>query len=179
MLVRFARGTGMPQLVFEFWSQEIAPVAEAIVRVLDGCPTENSVARLPLHYEPTQHGLDWAVQQVSTGEVSSFALHPQNGDIRYAMLSGPNIDDDNRPGYLGTIEYTQGDYFQIWRRLLDVNGLRIVCLGSEEGVEFTGDQLEAENFPWADFFLVIGAVHSRTGDRILKRGPNYFPSPCG
>jgi hypothetical protein len=95
------------------------------------------------------------------------------------MLNGPNIHDDNRPGYLGTIEYTQGDYIQIWRRLLDVGGLGIVCLGSEEGVEFTGDQLVAETFPWGDFFLVIGAVRSRVGERILKHGPNYFPSVGG
>jgi hypothetical protein len=60
-----------------------------------------------------------------------------------------------------------------------VDGLRIVCLGSEEGVEFTGDQLVAETFPWDDFFLVIGAVRSRVGERILKHGPNYFPSVGG
>jgi len=61
----------MPQLVFEFWSQEIEPVVEAISRVLDGCSTENAAAVLPLHYEPTQQGLDWAAQHVSTGKVSS------------------------------------------------------------------------------------------------------------
>jgi hypothetical protein len=169
----------MPQLVFEFWSQEIEPVVEAISRVLDGCSTENTAAGPSLHYEPTQQGLDWAAQHVSIGKVSSFVLHPQNGGIRYAMLDGPNIGDDNRPGYFGTIEYTQGDYIHIWKRLLDVDGLRIVCLGSEEGVEFAGDQLDAETFPWDDFFLVIGAVRNRVGERILKHGPNYFPSVGG
>lgn len=167
----------MPQLVFEFWSQEIEPVVEAITRVLEGCPTENSVAAgLSLQYEPTRQGLDWAAQQVSAGQVSSFVLHPQNGGVRYAMLNGPGIGGDKLPGYMGTIEYTLADYIRIWRRLLDVNGVRIVCLGHEEGVEFTGDQLAAETFPWDDFFLVIGAVRSGVGDWILKHGPSYFPS---
>ena len=85
----------MPQLVFEFWSPEIEPVAEAIVRVLDGRPTENVAATNSLQYEPTQQGLDWAAQQISNDKLSSFALHPLNGGIRYALLHGPGIDGDN------------------------------------------------------------------------------------
>ncbi len=38
------QGVAMPQFVFEFWSQEIEPVVEAIVRVLDGHPTHNAAA---------------------------------------------------------------------------------------------------------------------------------------
>jgi hypothetical protein len=169
----------MPQLVFEFWSQEIKPLVEAITLVLEGCQTENESATLSLQYEPTQQGLDWAAQQLSTGQISSFVLHPRNGCIRYAMLNGPGISDDKQPGYMGTIEYTEADYLPIWNRLLEVDGLRIVCLGHEEGVEFSGDQISAETFPWDDFFLVIGAVRSNEGNWTLKHGPNYFPSVSG
>jgi hypothetical protein len=166
----------MPQLVFEFWSQEIEPTVEAVSRVLDGCPTENEVADHFLQYEPTSQGLDWAAQKIGTGQVSSFVLRPRNGGIRYAMLNGPDMGGEKRPGYMGTIEYTQFNYAHIWTRLLKVEGLRIVCLGCEEGVEFTGDQLVTETFPWDDFFLVIGAVRSHLGDWVLKCGPNFFPS---
>jgi len=164
----------MPQLVFEFWSQEIEPVAEAIVRVLEGRPTENAAATDSLQFEPTQHGLDWAANQISTGQLSSFSLHPLNGGIRYALLNGPGTGGDKRPGYMGTIEYTLGDYNHIWTELLKVNSLGMVCLGHEEGVEFTNEEFTLGGFPWHDNFLVIGAVRSPMGDWIQKAGPKYF-----
>jgi hypothetical protein len=166
----------MPQLVFEFWSQEIEPVVEAIKLILDGHPTENHAAPHSLHYEPVQQGLDWAAQQVYAGHIASFVARPKSGGIRYAMLNGPNIGSDKRPGYMGTIEYTQGDYTNIWNRLLDVDGLKMVCIGSEEGVEFSRDQPPDETFPWDDSFLVIGAVRGRVGEWTIKQGPNYFPA---
>jgi hypothetical protein len=115
----------------------------------------------------------------TSGRVSSFVLRPRNGGIRYAMLMGPDIGGEKLPGYMGTIEYTRGDYIQIWNRLLNVDGLQILCLANEEGVEFSVDQLVAETFPWDDFFLMLGAVRSHVGDRIVKHGPSYFPSVGG
>ena len=79
------------------------------------------------------------------------------------------------PGCMGTIEYTRYNYLHIWDGLLDVDGLQIACLGSEEGIEFSVNQLTAETFPWQDRCLVIGAVRSPAG-WVLKRGPNYFPA---
>ena len=168
------QGVAMPQFVFEFWSQEIEPVVEAIVRVLDGHPTHNAAATESLQYEPTQHGLDWAAHQISAGQLSSFSLHPMKGGIRYALLNGPGIGGHKRPGYMGTIEYTLTDYIHIWNELLQVNGLGMVCLGHEEGVGFTDEQFTPEDFPWHDNFLVIGAVRSPIGDWVQKSGPNYF-----
>jgi hypothetical protein len=168
------QGVAMPQLVFEFWSQEIQPVVEAIERVLDARPTRNAAATKSLQYEPTQHGLDWAAHQISAGQLSSFSLHPLNGGIRYALLNGPGIGGDKRPGYMGTIEYTLPDYIHIWNELLQVNGLGMVCLGHEEGLEFTDEQFTPEDFPWHDNVLVIGAVRSPIGDWIQKPGRNYF-----
>jgi hypothetical protein len=169
----------MAQLVFEFWSQEVEPVVEAITRVLDGCPTDNKAARSSIEFEPTQQGLDWGVQQIRDGRVSYFLLYPRSGGIRYAMLMGPELSDKKRPGYMGTIEYTRLDYIHIWDRLLDMNGLQILCLGHEEGVEFSVDQLVAETFPWDDRFLMLATVRSIAGDRIVKHGPSYFPSGGG
>jgi hypothetical protein len=174
-----SEGCAMPQLVFEFWSQEVDPIVEAIRRVLGSCPTKNVAAGHSLQCEPTQQGLDWAAHQFSRGELTSFRLHPQNSGIRYALLIGPDFGGDKRPGYMGTIEYTRADYHHIWSGLLEVDGLRLVCLGYEEGVEFTGEQLTAETFPWDDQFLVIGAVRSRVGDWIQKHGPNYVASVDG
>jgi hypothetical protein len=170
-----SQGVAMRQLVFEFWSPQIEPIVEAIVRVLDGRPTENAAATKSLQYEATQHGLDWAANQISAGQLSSFSLHPLNDGIRYAVLNGPGIGGGKRPGYMGTIEYTRPDYIHIWTELLNVNGLRMVCLGQEEGVEFTDEQFTTEDFPWHDNFLVIGAVRSPIGDWIQRSGPNYFP----
>jgi hypothetical protein len=81
------RGLSMPQLVFEFWSQEIEPVVEAIKLILDGHPTENHVAPHSLHYEPVQRGMDWAAQQVYAGHIASFVARPKSGGIRYASES--------------------------------------------------------------------------------------------
>jgi hypothetical protein len=166
----------MAQLVFEFWSEEVEPIADAIKLVLDGCPTENRASPKYIHYEPTQQGIDWAVQELHSGRVGSFVLHPLSGSIRYAMLNGPDLHGDKRPGYLGVIEYTHGDYNHIWPRLLNVDGLRMVCLGYEEGVEFKENQFAVETFPWDDRFLVIGTVRNRLGDWTVKHGPHYFLS---
>jgi hypothetical protein len=163
----------MPQLVFEFWSQDADRVVAAIMGILDGCPTENAAAVRSLEYEPTQHGLDWAAQQFSIGKLTSFSLHPQNNDIRYALLNGPEIGG-KLPGFMGTIEYIGADYRHIWNKLLDVHGLRLVCLGLDEGVEFTGEQVTAETFPWNDPFLMVGAVRSHAGDWVQKHGPSFF-----
>jgi hypothetical protein len=167
----------MPQLVFEFRAPEIGPVVEAITRLVPACPTVNAVADFSLRYEPTQEDLNWAARQLSEGQASSFVLHPQDGGIRYAMLHGPGVGGEERPGYMGTVEYTRSDYSHIWSALLKAEGLCMVCLGDEEGVEFTAEQLTAETFLWDDFFLVIGAVRRhRGGDWIPKHGPIYFPS---
>jgi hypothetical protein len=164
----------MAQLVFEFWSKEIEPVVEAISRILDSCPTENTMAPLSLQYEPTHEGLSFAAHHVRTGSISSFVLRPKNNPLRYAMLNGPDIGGVKRPGYMGTIEYTGNDYSPIWSQLLDSSGLRIVCLGFEEGVQITEDYLTAGSLPWEDSFMVIGAVRSRTGEWIIKHGSRYF-----
>jgi hypothetical protein len=94
--------------------------------------------------------LDWGAQQVRAGRASSFVMRPRTGGIRYALLLGPGFGGDKRPGYMGTIEYTQNDYLHIWSGLLNVPGLPTVCLGCEEGGEFLKDQLVAESFPWDD-----------------------------
>ncbi len=169
----------MAQLVFEFWSQQIEPVVEAITRILDGCRTVNKAASSSLEFEPTQQGLDGAAQQMCLGRISCFVLYPQNGGIRYAMLGGPDPGGTKRPGHMGTIEYTRLDYIHIWDRLLDMDGLQVLCLGHEEGVEFSVDQLVAETFPWDASYLMIAAVRSHVGDRMVKHGPSYFPSVGG
>jgi hypothetical protein len=166
----------MAQLVFEFWSPEIEPVVEAISRILDGCPTENGFDIASPKYQSTTRGLDWGAQQVRMGQIGNFLLRPQTGGIRLALLHGQREGGGNRPGYMGTIEYTHNDYIHIWNGLLNSDGMQIVCLGCEEGIEFSGNQLTVETFPWQDRFLVIGAVRSRPEGLVLKRGPNYFPS---
>ena len=166
----------MPQLVFEVYSKEVAPVATAIVRVLEGYPTDNSAATTWLEYEPTPHGLDWAATQFGCGNLVSFVLHPRQGAIRYALLTGPMSDDASLFGYIGTIEYTRRDYDQIWAKILDVDGLQLVCLGFEEGVEFKAHQVTPEAFPWNDGCLVVGAVRTQGGSWHVKRGPSFFPA---
>ncbi len=182
----------MAQLVFEFWSLEIEPVVDAINRILDGCPTKNGFDIASPKYQSTPKGLDWGAEQLRTGDIGNFLLEPRTGSIRYALLFGPQdgcqrtpLDYVNmfswyksagtRPGYMGTIEYTRYNYLHIWDGLLDVDGVQIACLGSEEGIEFSVNQLTAETFPWQDRCLVIGAVRSPAG-WVLKRGPNYFPA---
>ena len=163
------------QLVYEFGASELEPVLEAIQRAVGNMPYD--VRCLPNDsdsYGPTDDSLASAAFKLKEGVIPSFTLRPKNGLIRYALVICPFFDGQPLSLYLGTIEYLGDDYRNIWNLLLGIPGLKVACLGFEEGVEIEDSMLSVECFPWSEWPLVIGAlkVHqSGAGPWTIKEGP--------
>ena len=147
------------QLVFEFGAANIGPIIEAIQRVLG--PTPYTVSCLPKdssEYGNTSDTLASAGAKLGNDNIASFSLHPRGGLVRYALVTAPFFDGQPRSLYLGTIEYIGSDYKPIWNTLLATSGLKVVCLGYDEGLELEDDKLTMETFPWDEWPLAIGAL---------------------
>ena len=161
------------QLVFEFGSSRVGPIAEAIRRVFK--PLSYTSRYLPQGSdteESTQLILDDLTERLEKGEILSFTLYPEDGEIRYALALAPSLDETKRSFYLGTIEYTGNDYQSIWEVLLDTPGLTVACLGYDEGVELEDSHLTAETFPWSEWPLAIGALRpSESESWTTREGP--------
>jgi hypothetical protein len=162
------------QLVYEFGAQQPEPVVEAIQSAL-GC-TQYSVKCMPNDsdtYEPTEDSLSSAMLKLKGGVLASFSLHPNGGLIRYALVTCPFFDGQQLSAYLGTIEYISDEYTTLWNLILGVPGLRVACVGFEEGVKLEDNTLSAETFPWSQWPLVIGAIRDQSGSQrwMIRQGP--------
>src|SRR5215469_3477929 len=163
----------MAQLVFEFVSDDLAAVVRAIKRVIDPGLCRCEVAQKFLDYEQCDN-FDSAISDLQAGHAVSVVLRPETKAIRYALVNEPYFNGSKCPGWFGTIEYTELDYAPVWDHLLNEDGLRVVCLGFEEGVELDDmQQLSPEEFPWRSERLVVAAVRNRAGEWHTQRGSGY------
>lgn len=171
------------QLVFEFGSYELRPVAEAIRRAVGELPFDiHCLPTAGTDYIPTNDTLESAEAKLATAEISAFSVHPREGMFRYALILKPYFEGQSLSVYLGTIEYTERDYEPIWDLLLATPGLTFVCLGLEEGVELTDAQLTLETFPWREWPVLIAALRDAgTGLWTTRKGPGTksFPGEDG
>ncbi|HTQ58826.1 MAG TPA: hypothetical protein VMI32_01275 [Candidatus Solibacter sp.] len=172
------------QLVFEFGSDKVSTVVEAIRRAVGDVPYDMTC--LPAsgtEYVPTNDTLESAETKLAKGDISAFSLHPREGMVRYALILKPYFDGQSLSLYLGTVEYTGRNYEPIWDSLLATQGLAFVCLGLEEGIELTDDQLTLETFPWTSWSLVIAALRDPPGSATwtTREGPakNSFAGSRG
>jgi len=166
----------MAQLVFEFVSHDIDAVAAAVKKVVGATPLGCQIARKFLTYEPSA-SFDGAIAEMRDGGAVSVVVRPNVGNIRYVLVNEPHFNGTKMPAWFGTIEYTDTDYARIWNELLAMENLQVVCLGTEEGVELDDmEHLCGAEFPWADGWLVVGAVRNSTGTWDIRRGSTYFPS---
>ena len=162
------------QLVFEFGSDEARPVVEAIRRAVGRL--SYAVKYLPNGSEdwiPSSEPLDSVAAWLERGEISAFSLHPKDGIIRYALALCPFFEGAQRSFHLGTIESTEKSYQPIWELILGTPGLKVACLGYEEGLELEDTQLTVETFPWNHWPLVVGALRDPLGSSswTTREGP--------
>jgi hypothetical protein len=169
----------VPQLVFEFWSQELESAISPIRQSLHGTRTSDFVMLSDTsEYRPTEEGLDAIVAKMVFGAVVSLSLRPENAPIRYALANGSFFGGENRDGWFGTIEYLDSDYESLWTLILSVPGLQLACIGLDEGPEFTDGMMSLGTFPWDDPALVIGAIRTPCGWAVRK-GRKYFKPTLG
>jgi hypothetical protein len=163
----------MAQLVFEFVSDDLTALVGAVERVMDPCLCRCEVAYNFLDYERCDN-FDSAVSELRTGRAISLVLRPDTKPIRYALMNEPRFNETKLPGWFGTIEYTEFDCSPVWNQFLKEKGLRVACLGFEEGVELDEmQQLTPEEFPWRSEWLVVGAVRNSAGEWQIQHGSGY------
>lgn len=162
------------QLVFECCAATIRPVVEAVQIVL-GDSVYTLLAGIRGNYVSMDGGIESAISKMDGLEIDSFVVYPKCESIRYAMVSSPTVGAEALSLYMGTIEYTAKDYRWIWDRLMIVSNMKVVCLGFDEGVELSDDQLEVDTFPWDAWPLVVGAMWvtepAGTTVRVVRNGP--------
>jgi hypothetical protein len=170
------------QLVIEFGSEKLTPIVEAILNIIgDVSYTLECRAMQSDTYEPTQDSLQSAVLKLSTGGATSVLVRPRTGPIRYILAFSPS-QAERLSLYMGTVDYTGRSYGPIWELLLRTSGLKVVCVGYEEGMELRDTCLTEDTFPWKQWPLVIGALRSNSDSEtwIIREGPQikWFKSPA-
>jgi hypothetical protein len=162
------------QLVYEFGAQQLEPVVDAIQRALGStqylmkCMQNDSDT-----YELTEDSFSSATLKLKEGALTSFSMHPNDGLIRYALVTRPFFAGQQLSAYLGTLEYLGDDYKTLWNLILSVQGLCVACLGFEEGVELEDKILHTGTFPWNQWPLVISALRDPPGSQqwTIRQGP--------
>lgn len=92
------------------------------------------------------------------GEISALTLHPRlAGPIRYALALAPDVREEGRSFYLGTIEYTERNFVPIWEMILSSPEIIAATVGFEEGTDLNDTTLSAPTQVWDQWPLIIGA----------------------
>ena len=168
------------QYVFTFAAESIDAILGAVQSAIGS--TRYNLRKLSSDSDTfiTSHdSLRLAAQDMTEGKLATIAVHPEGGSIRYALIASPLSSGRSLSRYLGTIEYTEPDYRPLWNMLLNVEGLSLVCLGFEEGVEISDEILRPASFPWNDWPLVIAAIKDLPSDSewIIREGPEMASVP--
>jgi hypothetical protein len=89
------------------------------------------------------------------------------------MILRPGVAGPGFSLWLGTLEYTGLNPWEVWKTLLGVGGLLFVSLSVEEGVDLEYAQMDVEHFPWDHDALVAAAVRQQNGTWRIAAGAEY------
>lgn len=153
----------MAQFVFEFGADTLEVTSDAMISFM-GQPRSMEVVPAAegnvLKYESANEPFATVADKLRTGALSSVIVRTDVPGIRYGLIMAPRFNGTDLSVWMGTIELATPDWKPLWTFLLSREGLRFVCLGSEEGVELTDTQLSIDTFPWTEWPLVIGALRA-------------------
>lgn len=166
----------MSQYVIEFGAAELQSIGKAIETCLampygifvDGIDKKRCYARAAT-------ALDEVLKDLAAGTALSVTIRNNDHRIRYGLITSPQTHVPQLSLWMGTIEVGVEDWAFVWDLLLTQSELRFVCVGSEEGVELSDEQISVETFPWAEWPLLIGAVRSDKGSEWIVRA--RVPAP--
>lgn len=158
------------QYVIEFGAETVRAIAEAITRVLLA-PYDISVdePQRECNYVSVDKPLSLVIDDLEKGAVASAIIRGRDERIRYALITRPRFNKSKLSKWMGTIEVTFEDWSFAWESLLEQNDLLFVCVGEEEGVELSDEQLGPDAFPWTQWPLLIGAIRSRADRQWVTR----------
>jgi hypothetical protein len=78
----------------------------------------------------------------------------------------PNFNGQDLAMWMGTIELTANDWRPYWDRLLQFDGLVFTCVGDEEGVELSDQELTVDSFPSDEWPLLVWRLAPRHGKGV-------------
>lgn len=162
----------MAQFVVEFGAEQLRFVGTAIKStVAEPFRIWIDCADAAMCYSETAKTLDEVAVDLQAGSVASAIIRTSDPRIRYALITSPKIHVPPLGLWMGTIEIQVEDWSFVWDALVRQSGLRFVCVGLEEGVELSDDQISGETFPWHETGLLAAAVRDDTqADWIQRAG---------
>ena len=155
----------MAQVVIEFGSATLGPVLDAMVSLID----QPSVLEMELRSgggltSPATKGAIEALSQKFTDrEIASVTFRTETNEIRYGLILEPRFNGQDLAMWMGTVELTTEEWRPYWDKLLRFDGLAFVCVGDEEGVELSDQNLTVSSFPWNEWPLMAAALRGNEG----------------
>lgn len=155
----------MAQVVIEFGSQTFGPVRDAMLSLI-GTPIAIDTEFRSGGGETcpaTEHALEAISRRFADGQIASVTFRTESGGVRYGLILQPRYSGQNLSMWMGTLELTTKDWRRYWDALLQFDALAFVCVGDEEGVELTDDDLTVNSFPWDEWPMLAGALRAGEG----------------
>jgi|SRR5579872_5706646 len=160
----------MPQFVIEFGAERLETVSAAIkANLVEPLRISIDSSESEMSYSDTTETLDEVITELAAGSVRSAIIRTSDPRIRYGLITSPRVHVPPLTLWMGTIELGVDDWNFVWDALLRQSGLRFVCVGLEEGVEVSDEQMSPETFPWDVDGLLAAAVRSDVKSEWTRR----------
>lgn len=155
----------MAQVVIEFGSQTFGPVRDAMLSLI-GTPIAIDTEFRSGGGETcsaTEDVVEAIFRKLADGQIASATFRTKSEGVRYGLILQPRYNGQNLSMWMGTLELTTEDWRRYWDALLRFEALAFVCVGDEEGVELTDDDLTVSSFPWDEWPMLAGALRGGEG----------------
>lgn len=155
----------MKQVVIEFGAQTLGPVRDAMTSLI-GTPIAIETEFRSGGGETcpaTEDTIEALSRKFAAGQIASVTFRTKSEGVRYGLILQPRYSGQNLSMWMGTIELTTEDWRRYWDALLRFDALAFVCVGDEEGVELTDDNLAVASFPWNEWPMLAGALRIGEG----------------
>lgn len=124
-----------------------------------------------LDYREYDGTLDAALVSLGDGHSSSVHVHGQGGESLLAGIYRSRFANERLADWTAEVEGESVDTECAFNELQAVGGVTFVALSQEDNPTFAdADHVTEANFPWSDWRLVAGAVRSRAGAWVIRRG---------
>lgn len=160
----------MAQVVIEFGAPSLGPIMDAMLSVI-GSPS--AIETESPHgsgeaYSATKEAVEALSGKLTDGQIVSVTFRTRAEGVRYGLILKPRYSGHDLSMWMGTVELTTDDWRRYWDALLAFDSLAFVCVGDEEGVELTDDNLSVASFPWNEWPMMAGALRTERGWEIRE-----------
>ena len=155
----------MAQIVIEFGASSLGPVMDAMPSLM-GTPTAietDFVSGMREACPAAKDSFDTLSQKLTDGEVVAVTFRTGSKVVRYGLILRPRYRGQDLSMWLGTVELGTEDWRRYWDALLRCDALTFACVGDEEGVDLTDNDIAVDAFPWGEWPMLVGALRAGEG----------------